>query len=675
MARAVGDGEARSFVGVGIPRGYGESSSPHRRHATEEHYMTRPSLDSMITPATWLAAVALLGAPSSPAQAQQLYMPRAVKQAYAKGTRSPDGRPGARYWQNHGRYTIAVTAMPPDRTVRGTEQITYVNESPDTLAHPVIKLFLNIHKPGAPRVGGADSLYLTSGVHIDAFSVNGRPTPWPDDANGFTNRAAPLPTPLLPHDSVTLSFDWHYEISRESNREGMIDSTTYFLAYFYPRVAVYSDYDGWDRMDFTDQQEFYSDFNDYDVTVTVPANFVVWGTGTLVNPEAVLQPAPLQRFRASFSADTTIRVATRADLAAKRVTTPGQANAWHFRATNVPDMAFNLSDHYDWDAASVLVDDATRRRASVQAAYNDSSTDYRHMVQYGRHALDWLSHNWPGVPYPYEKTTVVQGFAGMEYPMMANDESYADTVFSRFVAEHEIAHTYFPFYMGINETRYGFMDEGWATTFEYLMGEADLGRERATSFFQQFRVAGWIADPSPLEDLPIITPGDMLKNQAYGNNAYGKPALGYLALKELLGDAAFRTALHAYIDRWHGKHPTPWDFFYTVNDVTGRKLNWFWNSWYFSNGYIDLAVRSVTKSGSGYTVALDNVGGMPAPVDLYLRYSDGTSAVLHQTPAIWAADQQRATVAVPTRKTLQSIRLDGGIWMDADTTNNVWARK
>src|SRR3569623_211910 len=121
--------------------------------------------------------------------------------------------------------------------------------------------------------------------------------------------------------------------------------------------------------------------------------------------------------------------------------------------------------------------------------------------------------------------------------MMANDESYADTVFSRFVAEHEIAHTWFPFYMGINETRYGFMDEGWATTFEHLINTADTGPERATRFFQQFRVTGWIHDPSPVEDLPIITPGDILAGNGLGNNEYGKAALGYLAAKDLLGDA------------------------------------------------------------------------------------------------------------------------------------------
>src|ERR1700681_1154098 len=213
----------------------------------------------------------------------------------------------------------------------------------------------------------------------------------------------------------------------------------------------------------------------------MPTNYVVCDTGTLLNPSEVLQPAALDRFNRSFTSDQTIHVATRADMAAKAVTRQSR-NTWRFRAGNIPDMTFNLSDHYVWDAASVVVDDATHRRASVQSAYNDTAADYHHMVDFGRHSLDWLSHNWPGVPYPYEKTTIVQGFADMEYPMMVNDGSNADTVFSRFVVEHEIAHTYFPFYMGINESRYAFMDEGWATTFENLIGTADLGKEAAAGF-------------------------------------------------------------------------------------------------------------------------------------------------------------------------------------------------
>lgn len=622
---------------------------------------------------SWI--LGLLSVPLFPTPvAQPLYMPRAVKRAVANGTRSLDGRPGPKYWENHARYSITLNVMPPDRTIKGTEQITYANNSPDTLRNLVIKLFLNIHKPGAPRDGGAPPDYLTSGVHIDSFAVNGQATPWQNNPRFFTWQPVKLATPLAPHDSVRLAFDWHYEISLRAGREGMLDSTTYYIAYFYPRVAVYDDYNGWDTMDFTDSQEFYSDFNNYDVSINVPANYVVWGTGTLLNPADVLQPEPLRRFQGSFTSDQVIHVATKQEMAAKSITTQKPVNTWHFRASDIPDVTFAVSDHYDWDAASVVVDDATHRRASAQAAYNDTAADFHHMVGFARHALDWLSHNWPGVPYPYEKTTVVQGSADMEYPMMVNDGSTPDTAFSRLVVEHEIAHTYFPFYMGTNETRYAFMDEGWATTFEYLIGQTDLGKARDDSTFEQFRVTRWIHDPSVLEDLPIITPSDVLKGVAYGNNAYGKPALGYLAVKDLLGDTTFRKCLHAFMDRWHGKHPTPWDFFDTFNDVAGRNLNWFWRDWYFSDNYIDLAVGSVTKSGNGggYSVVINNIGGMDAPVDVRVKYSDGSTGVFHETPAIWEGNQKTATVTIATSKTITSLDLDGGIWMDADTSNNVW---
>jgi hypothetical protein len=613
-------------------------------------------------------------APVGATVSSSLYMPRDVQAAFRKGTRSPDGRPGPNYWQNRGRYNIAITALPPDRTIRGTEDITYFNNSPDTLNNPVIKLLLNVHKPGAVRGGGASADYLTSGVHIDTVIVNRQPVQWTGGDNPSTSQRLKLPTPLFPHDSVHLTFRWHYDISKESGREGMIDSTTWFLAYFYPRVAVFDDYNGWDTINFTDVQEFYSDFNDYDVAITVPANYVVWGTGTLLNPSEVLRPTTLQRYTQSMTSDQPITIASKAEMLAKSVTAPSR-NTWRFRATNIPDMTYNLSDHYVWDAGSVVVDDATHRRASVQAAYNDTAADFHQMVRYGSHALDWLSHNWPGVAYPYEKSTIVEGFAGMEYPMMVNDESYADTVFSRFVAEHEIAHTFFPFYMGINESRYAFMDEGWATTFEYLIGTADLGKPRASEFFKQFRVNGWSGNPSALEDLPIITPADALAPRAYGDNAYGKAALGYLALKDMLGDAMFGNALHAFMDRWHGKHPIPWDFFNTVNNVTEQNLDWFWQNWFFNNGFIDFAVTGVTKTGDGYTVAIDNVGRMPAPVDIAAHYADGSSELLHQTSAIWRANPRRATVSIATRKTLQSLSLDNGIWVDADSTNNRWTQR
>lgn len=618
--------------------------------------------------ATLIASTVLAQTPV----AESLYMPRAIRAAYANGTRSPDGRPGPKYWGNHASYRMTVTALPPDRTVTGSEQITYHNNSPDTLRSLVVRLLLNIHKPGAARAGTASADYLTSGVNIDSYAVNGRSLPFVNNPRTSTVTRVGLPSPLLPHDSVQLAFDWHYEISKEAGREGMLDPTTYYLAYFYPRVAVYDDYNGWDTMPFLDAQELYSDFNDYDVTVRVPAGFGVWGTGTLTNAAEVLQPAALHRYTASFITDTVVHVATAADVTGGKVYAGTGFTSWHFAARNVPDMTFGVSDHYVWDASSVVVDTVTGRRASVQSAFNDDATDFHHMVSFGRHALSWLSRNWPGVPYPYEKTTIVQGGADMEYPMMVNDGSNADTTFSKFVVEHEIAHTWFPFYMGINESRYAFMDEGWATAFEYLIGTADLGKKRADDFFKQFRIQGWIRDPSPLEDLPIVTPEDGLTAKAWGNNAYGKAALGYLALKELLGDDTFRTSLHEFMARWNGRHPIPWDFFNSVNDASHHNLNWFWNAWFFSNGYIDLGIAGVKKASGGYAISLENVGGFPAPVNLVLTYSDGSTETVHQTPAIWERDLRRTTVRVATKKPLTGLALEGGIWMDADQANDRW---
>jgi hypothetical protein len=603
---------------------------------------------------------------------QPLYTPRDVKEAYKKGTRSADGRPGKNYWQNKGRYTISISTTPPDRTIRGTEKITYVNNSPDTLRLIVIRLTPNIHKPGAIRLGSGEPDYLNAGVSIDKYAENGQEKVWRASDLDGTWKNVRLITPLSPHDSVRLDFDWHYPISLKSNREGMIDSTTFFLAYFYPRVAVYDDYNGWDRMDFTDVQEFYNDFNDYTLNVSVPKNYIVWATGDLQNPETVLAPSSARKLASSLKNDAILRIADPLEIAQGKVTAQQAVNTWTWKATDISDVTFGLSDHYAWDASSVVVDETTKRRASVQSAYNDTAKDFHRMVEFGRHALDWLSHNWPGVPYPFPKTTIFQGYADMEYPMMVNDNTTDDPIFSRFVAEHEIAHSWFPFYMGINESRYAFMDEGWATTLELLIGRADIGPERADAAYKEFRINFYTYDPSSHEDLPIITSADALKGGlAYGNNAYGKASLGYLAMKDLLGDELFKKCLHTYMDRWHGKHPIPWDFFYSFNDASGKELNWFWANWYFSNNYLDISIDKV----EGNEVSIGNIGGFVMPFDLIIHYSDGTSESRHETPAVWSSDQKNAklTLLPASGKKVQSLEVNGGIFVDADPSNNKWS--
>ncbi len=453
---------------------------------------------------------------------QPLFMPQNIKKAYTNQTRSMDGKPGKNYWQNHGRYTINVAVAPPAKTVTGNETISYINNSPKPISNIVIKLIINIHSPGTGRQRTAEADYLTTGTHIDQFMENGKISTF-GDPNGETWKRISLSKPVATGDSVQLSFNWHYDMSERSGREGKLDSTSFFLAYFYPRVAVMDDVFGWDRMDFTDAQEFYNDFNDYTLAVTVPKNFLVWGTGDLLNAPEVLQPAYLEKFNKSFTSDQVINVATQKDIEAKNITTQNTTNIWKWKATNVSDMAYCISDHYVWDAASVLVDKKTGRRASCQSAYLNSATNFHNQVKHIQHSLDWYSNNWPGVAYPFPKSTIIQGFADMEYPMMANDSPQDDDAIQRFIAEHEVGHSYFPFYMGINEHRYGFMDEGWTTAFENLIGQADLGKEKGNTFFKQFRVASWAVNPSDETQVPIITPVNMLSGQGMGENEYGKP--------------------------------------------------------------------------------------------------------------------------------------------------------
>ncbi|WP_299286570.1 M1 family metallopeptidase [uncultured Mucilaginibacter sp.] len=607
---------------------------------------------------------------------QNLPMPPDIQKAFQKGTHLTNGKPGKNYWQNTGNYNISITANPPGRDIRGTEDITYFNNSPDTLKQLVMRLVQNIHKRGARRNPNSQADTLSNGIVIDQFKVNGKTKPLPDNEGHYTWQNVDLDKPLLPHDSIKLSVNWHFYISPQKGREGILDETTYFLAYYYPRVSVYDDYNGWDRLDFTGGREFYNDFNNYSLQVTVPKNFVVWATGTLQNPNEVLKPVYAKRLNQSMTADSVFHIATKTELLNHQVTAQNATNTWKWTATDISDMALALSDHYDWDASSTIVDEKTNRRASVQSAYNDDAADFHQMVRYGQHALNWFSKNWPGVPYPFPKTTIVQGFADMEYPMMVNDDTNRDTTFSRFVAEHEIAHTWFPFYMGINESSFGFMDEGWATTLEYLIGQVDLGKEQASENFKQFRVNRWIKNRNlKTIQVPIVTRGELTPGNILGDNEYGKPALAYLALKDMLGDVLFKKSLQEFMSRWHGKHPIPWDFFYSMSNASGKNLDWFWNNWFFSSNYIDLSIQTLNPTKKGNTLVVDNIGGFAVPFDVNVVYADGSTQTFHQTPEVWQKDEKQATILLLSAKKINSVKLDGGIFMDADTSNNTLSVK
>ncbi|WP_214228958.1 M1 family metallopeptidase [Pedobacter sp. B4-66] len=605
---------------------------------------------------------------------QELYTPRNIKNAYDKGTRSYDGNPGKNYWQNHGKYDIQVSVDEKNKIVTGKETITYTNNSPDTLKSAAIRFVNNIHKPEAPRAGYVVADYLSSGLKIKSFAINGKTLEVNSSAWGTVASVA-LKDALIPGQSASFEIEWSYPLSKQSGREGQIDNTSLFVAYAYPRISVYDDYNGWDMMPHTDRTEFYNDFNDYKLAIKAPKNYVVWATGDFLNPDEVLEPEYASRLKKSYTSDEVIHIATAEEMKKGTVTKQKDGNIWKFEVNNISDVTFSLSSTYVWDAASVVVDKKTNRRASVQAAYNEAANDFPHAVEWGRLALDWFSNNLPGVPYPFSKMTAFQGFADMEYPMMINDSSTPDLEFSQFVLNHEVAHTYFPFYMGTNETRYAFMDEGWATTLEYLIGQQQLGKEKAAENYKKFRVKKWISDSSTEQDQPIISMSTQVSDAGYGNNAYGKPSLAYLALKDMLGDEMFGKALRTYMDRWNGKHPIPWDFFYSINDATKQNLNWFWNSWFFSNNYIDLSIAKVTVKGKNYTISVKNTGGFAVPFDIKVTFVDGKEQLLHQTPIAWKNNRKETFFEVNVNAPVQSITLDGGIFMDASPADNIWIQK
>lgn len=600
--------------------------------------------------------------------AQELYMPRNIKKAYANGTRDMSGKPGKNYWQNKGVYDVNVKVDAKTKIVSGSEVIQYSNNSPDELKVLAIRFVNNMTKPQSGRAGYASKDALTDGLKIKSFFINGEKYNVNSD-DWSTVEAMKLTKPLASKSQTEIKIDWEYPLAKESGREGQIDPDTFFVAYSFPRVSVYDDYNGWDMLQHNGRQEFYNDFNDYSFSISAPKNFVVWSTGDFLNPEEVLQPEYLKRFKESLKSDKIIHVANAEEMKSGKVTKQNDWNVWKFKANHIVDFCFALSNHYVWDASSVQL---KTKRASVQSAYTAGAKDFEQYTGWMRYNLKWFTDNWPGVEYPFPVMTAIQGYADMEYPMMINDTSIPDDLQdARLTADHEIAHTYFPFYMGINETRYAFMDEGWATMLEYLIGISENGQESADKFMKNFRVKRWINDASAEQDQPIITMSSQLSGAGYGNNAYVKSAMSYLALKDYLGDELFKKALHHYMDNWNGKHPIPWDYFNSMNAGSGKNLNWFFNNWFYTNHYIDLKIASVSQYKNHVNLTVENIGGFAVPFDAVVTYDDNSTEKIHFTPSVWEKNQKQTNLNFAVKKKVKSVNLDGGIFMDYTPDDNL----
>lgn len=616
---------------------------------------------------TTLTSIVLLFL-SFQAFAQELYIPRNIVKAYENNTRALDGKPGKNYWQNSGDYKIEFNVNPTTKVVSGNETIIYKNNSPETLKSIVVRFVNNVHKPTSPRAAKSSKDFLSDGLTIKSLSVNGKNYKV-DSEDWETFYELKLTETLSANSTNTIKIEWEFPLSKESGREGQIDETTFFCAYAYPRISVFDDYNGWDKLPHMGRGEFYNDFNNYDVSIKVPKNYIVYATGVFQNPEEVLQPEIVKKFKTSLTSDEIIHVATQEEIKKKKVTKQNASNTWKFKAEDISDFTFGVSSTYVWDASSIQL---KSKRVSTQATYKAGTPDFEKYVEWTSYSVKWFSENWPGVEYPFPTMTGFQGFADMEYQMMVNDTAIPDNFAdSRQTLDHEIAHTYFPFMMGTNESRYAFMDEGWVTAFEYLIGEAENGKEFNDKMYTDFRVKRYINDPSTEQDQPIISMSSQLSGMGYGSNAYIKPAFAYLALKDMLGDNVFKKTLHHYMTTWSGKHPTPWDFFYSFNTGSGQDLNWYWNNWFFSNNYIDLKVNSAIQSNKNLEMIIHNVGGFAIPFEAEITLEDGTILKKHFTPDVWKNGNFYKPQIEVSQK-VKSVKIDGGIFMDYTPNDNLY---
>ena len=616
----------------------------------------------------FFALIAIVISLSGTAQQVSLPVPRNIKTAYDKGTRSPNGMPGKNYWQNTADYDLKINFDPATRLLSGTEEIVYTNNSPDTLRPIIFKLYPNLFKKGAVRNSPVLAEDLIDGVKISSLVIGNETIDSARIAIDGTNMIVSR-HPMFPRQSVHFSIRWTYRLNKTpSLRTGEIDPGTDFVAYFFPRIAVYDDIDGWNTYQYNGTQEFYNDFCHFKAAITVPSSEAVWATGTLLNANEVFSDKVVQRIQQAEKNDGVITVIDSTEIASA-TNHSASTNTWQFEANDVTDFVFACSDHYMWHSTSLVVDKSTGRRTRVDAVFNPKHKDYFDVIYDARRTVEAMSYEFPKWPYPYPHETVVDGLDQMEYPMMVNDNPLADHAESIELTDHEIFHTMFPFYMGINETKYAWMDEGWATIGEWVISPLI-----DSTIVDEYGVAAVERNAGNETDLPITTLSTEI-SRAYFTNSYPKPAMGYLFVKDMLGDEQFYKGLHYYIQQWHSKHPMPLDFFYCMNKGSGRDLNWFWKKWFYDDGIPDMAISKVLDKGIQKEITVALIGAKPMPVDLTISFTDGSTKTLHESIAVWERGSKATTIKFSDVKKMSKVQLGNVHTPDSDRRNNIWERK
>jgi hypothetical protein len=607
--------------------------------------------------------------------------------------RTGTGTPGPDYWQQRADYTVSVTLDPAQHRLTGTEVLTYHNNSPDTLRYLWFQLDQNICRPDARGsflylqdtrnacISDGYAISDVAAVRGGAPAARGRPAqpeqrvPLQTSVNGTLMRVD-LDQPLPPRATLRVAMAYAFVVAEHgSDRNGRKrygDDWLYTIAQWYPRVAVYDDVRGWNTEQYLGGGEFYLEYGDIDFAITVPRSFVVVGTGALQNRAEVLTAEQIRRLDAALRSDSTIGIIARTEAGspATRPTGDSPTLTWRFRAQNVRDVAWAAAPNFRWDANGW-------NGILMQAFFSPAvDSTWGRAAAVARHSIRTYSEQW--FPYPYPTATVVGGsVSGMEYPQIVfcDADDGSESMFG--CLDHELGHQWFPMIVGSNERLYAWMDEGFNTfinigserSWEHA-GRPQPNRDMPT------QIGGWMRQGM---DQPIMLPPDRLGQQLLGIEGYFKPGVGlYIMRHAMLGDSTrFDFAFREYIRRWAFRHPTPADFFRTMEDALGEDLSYFWRGWFFRTDRVDVAVDTIIqRTDTGVTrVVLSSPGTLPMPADARVQYNDGSSDRIRLPVEVWYMGPRYIWVR-RFPKPVAAVELDPDLWLpDVNRANNVFPRQ
>jgi hypothetical protein len=615
--------------------------------------------------AAFAAVILVLAA--APAGAQRprpypVFEPPAFQRAVERGTRTRTGHPGPRYWQQWASYRLEAELDPPSNRLRGRAWIRYENRSPDTLRNVFVHLNQNLFAPDAVR---NEVVPVTRGMELERSLVNGVEVRGQVTA---TVLRLPLAAPLLPGASLDLEFAWSFLVPPDGAPRGGQDGEVFVISYWYPQLAVYDDFGRWQTDPYLGNAEFYMGYADYDAAITVPEGWLVAATGTLANPEAVFSDETVSRLRAARASPAPVHVVTEADFG--RATRPGRLT-YRFRASGVRDFTFATSSRWRWDATLALAGPDT---ADIHTFYRPSRIPWAwdQSARYARHSIEFLSRFlWP---YPYPQMTAVDGVAscgGMEYPMLTCIGGRRDTLSLYSVIVHEFAHMWFPMQVGSDERRYSWQDEGLtrfnqAQAMREFFGGYDLERIVRDAYLGLARAGA---------EVELMRHGDLYPfgSPAFAVASYQKMATILAALRALLGEETFLRAYREYGRRWVNRHPSPYDFWNTFEDVSGRDLDWFWRTWFFETWTLDHAVAAVTPRGGSTEIVIEDRGLAPMPARLTVTRPDGSVERLEVPVGVWLNGARSHSLRVRGRVARVEIDPEHA-FPDIERANNVWPR-